>query len=147
MATYLTMIRAFPNFDAMTTPAIKPNHKAIKAYYEVLKAYERQEVQHETALRSAFQSLLEQFGRSFRMDSHSRAFRQGGGQIDSARRHLSATTTTSPAATGKRKTATTISKRRSGRRSPRAIPPATSSSRTRGRPSSTRTANGRWSLT
>jgi len=47
----------------MTTPAIKPSHKAIRAYYEALKAYERQEVQHETALRSAFQNLLEQLGR------------------------------------------------------------------------------------
>ena len=65
MATYLTAIKAFPNLDAMTTPAIKPNHKAIKAYYEALQAYERQEVQHETALRSAFQNLLEQLGRQF----------------------------------------------------------------------------------
>ncbi len=49
----------------MTTPAIKPNHKAIKAYYEALQAYQRQEVEHETALRTAFQSLLEQLGRQF----------------------------------------------------------------------------------
>jgi predicted helicase len=49
----------------MTNPAIKPNHKAIKAYYEALKAYDRQDVQHETALRSAFQNLLEQLGRQF----------------------------------------------------------------------------------
>ncbi len=47
------------------TPAIKSSHKAIKAYYETLKAYERQEVQHETALRTAFQNLLEQLGRQF----------------------------------------------------------------------------------
>jgi predicted helicase len=49
----------------MTSPPIKPNHKAIKAYYDALQAYERQEVQHETALRSAFQNLLEQLGRQF----------------------------------------------------------------------------------
>ena len=60
---YLTVGKAFPNLDAMTTPAIKPSHKAIKAYYEALKAYERQDVRHETALRSAFQNLLEQLGR------------------------------------------------------------------------------------
>ena len=48
---------------ATTTPAIKPNHKAIKAYYEALRAYDRQDVEHETALRSAFQNLLEQLGR------------------------------------------------------------------------------------
>ncbi len=49
----------------MTNPAIKPNHKAIKAYYEALRAYDRQDVEHETALRTAFQSLLEQLGRQF----------------------------------------------------------------------------------
>ena len=49
----------------MTNPAIKPNHKAIKAYYEALQAYDRQDVEHETALRTAFQSLLEQLGRQF----------------------------------------------------------------------------------
>jgi predicted helicase len=49
----------------MTNPAIKPNHKAIKAYYEALRAYDRQNVEHETALRTAFQSLLEQLGRQF----------------------------------------------------------------------------------
>jgi predicted helicase len=47
----------------MTTPAIKPAHKAIKTYYEALAAYQRQDVEHETALRSAFQNLLEQCGR------------------------------------------------------------------------------------
>ena len=61
----LTAIKAFPNLDAMTNPAIKPNHKAIKAYYEALQAYDRQDVQHETALRTAFQNLLEQLGRQF----------------------------------------------------------------------------------
>ncbi len=49
----------------MTNSSVKPNHKAIKAYYEALRAYDRQEVQHETALRSAFQNLLEQLGRQF----------------------------------------------------------------------------------
>ena len=47
----------------MTNPSIKPSHKAIKAYYDALQAYERQDVQHETALRSAFQNLLDQLGR------------------------------------------------------------------------------------
>ncbi len=49
----------------MTTPAIKPAHKAIKTYYEALAAYQRQDVEHETALRSAFQNLLEQCGRQY----------------------------------------------------------------------------------
>ena len=42
---------------------IKPNHKAIKAYYEALKTYARQDVGHESALRSAFQNLLDETGR------------------------------------------------------------------------------------
>ena len=65
MPAYLTVGKAFPNLNAMTHPAIKPNHKAIKACYDALHAYERQEVQHETAIRSAFQNLLEQLGRQF----------------------------------------------------------------------------------
>jgi predicted helicase len=44
---------------------IKPADKAIKTYYEALQAYQRQDVEHETALRSAFQNLLEQTGRRF----------------------------------------------------------------------------------
>ena len=60
----MTATKAFPNLDAMN-PAIKPNHKAIRAYYEALRAYDRQDVEHETALRTAFQSLLEQLGRQF----------------------------------------------------------------------------------
>lgn len=44
---------------------IKPTHKAIKTYYEALQAYARQEVDHESAVRSAFQNLLEETGRHF----------------------------------------------------------------------------------
>jgi predicted helicase len=46
-----------------TSGPIKPNHKAIKSYYEALKTYVRQDVGHESALRSAFQSLLDETGR------------------------------------------------------------------------------------
>ena len=46
-----------------TSGAIKPNHKAIKSYYEALKTYVRQDVGHESALRSAFQNLLDETGR------------------------------------------------------------------------------------
>jgi hypothetical protein len=43
----------------MPHPAIiKSTHKAIVAYYETLKAYGEHDVEHETALRSAFQNLL-----------------------------------------------------------------------------------------
>ena len=38
--------------------AIKPTHKAIQRYYDSLKAYSKQHVDHESAVRSAFQNLL-----------------------------------------------------------------------------------------
>ena len=44
---------------------LKPTHKPIKAYYAVLKQFDRLGVTHETAVRSAFQSLLEYCGRQF----------------------------------------------------------------------------------
>ena len=49
----------------MTTLNLKPTHKPIKAYYESLKQFDRLGVTHETAVRSAFQSLLESCGRQF----------------------------------------------------------------------------------
>lgn len=42
---------------------LKPNHKSVKAYYDALSRYSRQDVEHEGALRSAFQNLLEDTGR------------------------------------------------------------------------------------
>jgi len=42
---------------------IKPTHKAIKAYYQALETYARQDVDHESAVSSAFQNLLEGLGR------------------------------------------------------------------------------------
>jgi len=44
---------------------IKPAHKAIKAYYEALHRYGQQDVGHESAVRSAFQGLLDECGRHF----------------------------------------------------------------------------------
>ena len=44
-------------------PEIKPTHKPVKDYYAALAAYARQKIKHETALRSAFQNLLEYYGR------------------------------------------------------------------------------------
>jgi hypothetical protein len=44
---------------------IMPTNKAINAYYESLQAYQRQDVEHETATSTAFQTLLEQVGRRF----------------------------------------------------------------------------------
>jgi hypothetical protein len=40
------------------TGTIKPNHKALAAYYETLRAYGEQRVTHEGALETAFQRLL-----------------------------------------------------------------------------------------
>ncbi len=37
---------------------IKPSHKAIHAYYEALKSYSAQQVEHEGALETAFSRLL-----------------------------------------------------------------------------------------
>ena len=44
---------------------LKPTHKPIKAYYESLQRFKSIGVSHETAVRSAFQSLLESCGRQF----------------------------------------------------------------------------------
>ena len=49
----------------MTTLNLKPTHKPVKAYYESLQRFESIGVSHETAVRSAFQTLLEYCGRKF----------------------------------------------------------------------------------
>ena len=51
----------------MPSLTLKPTHKPIKAYYAALKRFYRLGVTHETAVRSAFQSLLEQCGRQFNL--------------------------------------------------------------------------------
>ena len=43
----------------MPTLNLKPNHKAITAYYAALERYRQHGVTHETAVRAAFQALLE----------------------------------------------------------------------------------------
>ena len=50
----------------MPTLNLKPTHKPIKAYYESLDQFERLGVTHETAVRSAFQALLESCGKQFK---------------------------------------------------------------------------------
>ena len=49
----------------MTPLNLKPTHKPVKAYYESLQRFESIGVSHETAVRSAFQTLLEYCGRQF----------------------------------------------------------------------------------
>ena len=46
-----------------SAPHVKPTHKAIKTYYAALATYADQSVEHEGALRSAFQNLLSETGR------------------------------------------------------------------------------------
>ena len=46
-----------------TAPKIKSTHKAVKTYYAALETYADQSVEHEGALRSAFQNLLAETGR------------------------------------------------------------------------------------
>ena len=43
---------------------VKPTHKAVKSYYAALASYADQSVEHEGALRSAFQNLLSETGRN-----------------------------------------------------------------------------------
>ena len=50
----------------MPTLNLKPEHRSVKAYYESLSQFDQLGVTHETAVRSAFQSLLETCGRKFR---------------------------------------------------------------------------------
>ena len=44
---------------------LKPTHKPVVEYYNTLCRYDKLDVTHETAVRSAFQSLLEYCGRQF----------------------------------------------------------------------------------
>ncbi len=46
-----------------TAFTLKPMHKAVKTYYAALETYADQSVEHEGALRSAFQNLLADTGR------------------------------------------------------------------------------------
>ena len=45
--------------------SLKPTHKAVTTYYEALTRFEKLGVKHETAVRSAFQELLEHCARQF----------------------------------------------------------------------------------
>ncbi len=67
----------------MPSLTLKPTHKLIKAYYESLKQFDRLGVTHETAVRSAFQFLLEYCGRQFNwtlVPEHSITSLDKGGQ-------------------------------------------------------------------
>ena len=49
----------------MATLNLKPTHKPIRDYYDALDQFDQLGFTHETAVRSAFQSLLQHCGREF----------------------------------------------------------------------------------
>src|SRR5947207_167111 len=49
----------------MATLSLKPSHKSVSAYYDSLAAFARLGIKHESAVRSAFQELLEYCARQF----------------------------------------------------------------------------------
>jgi hypothetical protein len=49
----------------MPNLSLKSNHKPIKEYYQALEQFNRLGVDHEGAVQSAFQHLLEPCGRQF----------------------------------------------------------------------------------
>ncbi len=51
----------------MSTLNLKPTHKSVKDYYAALDQFNRLGVTHETAVRSAFQSLLESCGKQSKL--------------------------------------------------------------------------------
>jgi hypothetical protein len=55
-----------------TAPTIKPTHKAIQSYYDTLHQFSGQHVEHESAVRSAFQRLLEDTAKTPPLDAHPR---------------------------------------------------------------------------
>jgi hypothetical protein len=49
----------------MPTLTLKPAHKVVSAYYDSLAKFAKLGIKHETAVRSAFQELLEHCARQF----------------------------------------------------------------------------------
>ena len=47
----------------MPTPNLKPTHKSVKDYYAALERFAQLGVRHESAVRAAFQTPLEQCAR------------------------------------------------------------------------------------
>ena len=43
----------------MSVLSLKPSHKAVTAYYATLAQFEKLGIKHESAVRSAFQTLLD----------------------------------------------------------------------------------------
>ena len=54
-----------PRRPAMPLLSLKPDHKSVRRYYESLAEFDALGVAHETAVRSAFQSLLDDTARQF----------------------------------------------------------------------------------
>ena len=125
-----------------TGKTIKPTDKAIKAYYEALQAYQRQDVEHETAFRRLSRTCWSRSGRRFGWTlipqlsdtAAGKAIRPDGTFRDDyyiTRGHWEAKDTHD-------KLETEI-----GKKIAKGYPLSNTSSRTRGRPTSTRTADRR----
>lgn len=67
----------------MPSLEIKPTHKVVTAYYDNLAKFEKLGIKHEGAVRSAFQELLDHFGRQFdwTLVPEYRSKGKGGNQI------------------------------------------------------------------
>ena len=67
----------------MPTLNLKPTHKPIKAYYAALEQFAKLDVTHETAVRGAFQGLLEHCARAVSVDAGTGVWGEyGAGQAD-----------------------------------------------------------------
>ena len=53
----------------MPTLNLKPTHKSVKTYYAALDQFAQLGVTHETAVRAAFQTLLEHCARQCKLDA------------------------------------------------------------------------------
>jgi hypothetical protein len=63
--THSQVLRPAANLRVMPSLTLKPTHKAVVAYYASLAKFARLGVKYETAVRSAFQELLEHCARQF----------------------------------------------------------------------------------
>jgi hypothetical protein len=79
----------------MQTLNLKPSHKPVAEYYRALEQFRSLKVSHETAVRSAFQNLLEACSRQFswtlvpewpiKREQHRHALRADGAVVDQFR--------------------------------------------------------------
>ena len=119
----------------MVPALITPTHRSIRKYYEQVAALRDQRVLNEMSVRSAFEYLLADTAKLKRWTFIPELSGKSAAGPSSAPTALSKTPRACRAATGKPRTPTTTSMRKSAKRSKRATRWATSSSKTpAGRP-------------